>query len=198
MKFGTAAEELHELIISFVGFSAFYGAILINWVDLFVSNPNPTTAFVPGCSANPIQSPPNPIPYYHIWLVMMYFAPFVVVLLIKGVEDWQFTLALGLFTSLMNDVLYFWVGDVLFGLNVSLPCWLAGQFGLKDSLVLFTFVGGPFTFPVYSWMMLLAIVGRALIVVWLLNRWWNSPARGRGAPSKYSLGKSAGAPGNSS
>jgi len=113
-------------LLKLILFSAFYGLVLINWVDLY------------GTSA----------PAYHIWLVMTYMAPFGVLIVFQGFKDWQLALSLGLLVSLMNDVGYFFVGDLLFGFHRALLPWIEGQLGFQGSTVLFTFQGGLFNIPV--------------------------------------------------
>jgi hypothetical protein len=45
----------------------------------------------------------------------MYFTPFLTVVLFQGSKDWDYVFALGLFTSLMNDLFYGWIGSYLTG-----------------------------------------------------------------------------------
>jgi hypothetical protein len=135
-------------------FSLFYGFVLINWIDLFGSS----------------------MPAYHIWLILMYFVPLSISIAIQGTEDFELALALGLFTSLMNDVFYFVAGDLLFGFHQNLIDWWLGQFGFKGYKVLFTFNGGIIHFPVYSWLMGLSIYSRIIAIVLLSERWlYNLP-----------------------
>jgi Zn-dependent protease with chaperone function len=138
-----------ELYLRLLAFSGLYGFVLINWVDLFGAN----------------------LPAYHFWLILMYFAPAATSIAMQGLEDVELTLALGLFTSLMNDILYFVAGDLLFGFHVDLLSWWAGQFGAEGWKALFTFNGGPLHFPVYSWLMGLSIYARIALVVYLSERW---------------------------
>jgi uncharacterized membrane protein HdeD (DUF308 family) len=143
------------LLLKLVLFSAFYGLVLINWIDLFA-----TTA-----------------PAYHIWLVLTYMAPFGVVLVFQGFKDWQLALSLGLLVSLTNDVGYYFVGDLLFGFKIPLVPWLEGQLGFLGNQLLFNFQGGVFTIPVTSTVMGLSIYARMTVVVAILYDWWRHPSK---------------------
>ncbi|HMD79123.1 MAG TPA: hypothetical protein VKF39_03970 [Nitrososphaerales archaeon] len=142
-------------ILKLVLFAAFYGLVLINWLDLY------------GTSA----------PAYHIWLVLTYMAPFGVLIVFQGFKDWQLALSLGLLVSLMNDVGYFFVGDLLFGFHRALLPWIEGQLGFLGFQVLFEFQGGLFTIPVTSVLMGLTIYGRIAVVSMVLYHWWKRPSR---------------------
>jgi uncharacterized membrane protein HdeD (DUF308 family) len=142
-------------LLKLVLFSAFYGLVLINWIDLYA-----TTA-----------------PAYHIWLVLTYMAPFGVLIVFQGFEDWQLALSLGLLVSLMNDVGYYFVGDLIFGFQKALIPWVMGQLGFQGWTVLFYFQGGFFTIPVTSVLMGLSIYARAAVVSIVLYHWWKQPSR---------------------
>lgn len=145
----------HLVIIKLVLFSVVYGFVNINWIDLFATS----------------------APYYHIWLILAYFAPFGVLIVFQGLKDWQLALSLALLVSLINDLGYFFTGDLLFGFRVQLIPWLAGQLGFMGSKVLFTFQGGLLTFPVPSVLMGLSIYGRIAVVSGILYHWWRFPKR---------------------
>jgi uncharacterized membrane protein HdeD (DUF308 family) len=142
-------------LLKLVLFAAFYGLVLINWIDLYA-----TTA-----------------PAYHIWLVLTYMAPFGVLIVFQGFKDWQLALSLGLLVSLMNDVGYFFVGDLLFGFMKPLIPWIEGQLGFQGSTLLFTFQGGAFNIPVTSALMGLSIYARIAVVTMILYHWWKHPAK---------------------
>jgi uncharacterized membrane protein HdeD (DUF308 family) len=142
-------------LLKLVLFSAFYGLVLVNWIDLYA-----TTA-----------------PAYHIWLVLTYMAPFGVLIVFQGFKDWQLAFSLGLLVSLMNDVGYYFVGDLLFGFNKPLIPWIEGQLGFQGNTVLFYFQGGAFNIPVTSYLMGLAIYARIAIVAVVLYHWWREPSR---------------------
>ncbi len=140
-------------LLKLILFSAFYGLVLVNWIDLYGSQ----------------------APGYHIWVILTMMAPFGVVLVFQGLKDWQLALSLGLLVSLMNDLGYYFVGDLLFNFHVSLVPWLGNQLGFRGDLVLFTFKGGFFSFPVTSIMMGASIYGRIAVVAAVLYHWWRAP-----------------------
>jgi len=142
-------------LVKLILFSLFYGFVNINWIDLFATS----------------------APYYHIWLIMTYMAPFGVLLVFQGFRDWQLALSLGLLVSLVNDLGYYFTGDLLFGFHVQLASWLAGQLGLLGNQVLFVFQGGILTFPVTSTLMGLSIYGRIAVVATILFHWWRFPSQ---------------------
>lgn len=142
-------------ILKLIFFSAFYGLVLINWIDLYATS----------------------APAYHIWLVLTYMAPFGVLLVFQGRKDWQLALSLGLLVSLMNDVGYFFVGDLLFGFHRALIPWVEGQLGFQGTQILFYFQGGAFNIPVTSLLMGATIYGRIAVVAVILYHWWRQPSR---------------------
>jgi len=132
-------------------YSFIYGTIFINWIDLFVVS--------------------NRVPGYHLWLTFMYFLPFLLVLMFKGLGDWELTLGFGLFTSLMNDLLYYIVGKFIFGLKIDLLEWYRCQLlPICDKGVVFDFLF--FKVKPYPYLMPLSIYARMLIVYLLLLKWW--------------------------
>jgi uncharacterized membrane protein HdeD (DUF308 family) len=141
-------------LLKLILFSAFYGLILVNWIDLFATS----------------------APAYHIWLILTYMAPFGVLIVFQGLKDWQLALSLGLLVSLMNDVGYYFIGDLLFGFHQALVPWVEGQLGFLGSQLLFTFQGGAFTIPVTSTLMGISIYARVAVVVVILNHWWRHPS----------------------
>jgi hypothetical protein len=144
-------------LMKLVLFATLYGLVLVNWIDLFATS----------------------APAYHIWLILTYMSPFGVLIVFQGFKDWQLAVSLGLLVSLMNDVGYFFTGDLLFGLNKPLIPFLMGQLGFDGSKVLFYFQGGAFMFPVTSWLMGASIYGRIVVVVAVLYHWWTSPVKFR-------------------
>ncbi len=145
-------------LLKLILFSAFYGLVLINWIDLYGSQ----------------------APGYHVWVILIMMAPFGVVLVFQGFRDWQLALSLGLLVSLMNDLGYYFVGDLLFNFHVSLLPWLGNQLGFRGDLVLFTFQGGFFSFPVTSILMGASIYGRVAVVTAVLYQWWKTSTRAPG------------------
>jgi len=142
-------------LLKLILFAAFYGLVLVNWIDLYGSQ----------------------APGYNIWVISTMMAPFGVVLVFQGFKDWQLALSLGLLVSLMNDLGYYFTGDLLFNFHVSLLPWLANQLGFRGNLVLFIFQGGLFSFPVTSILMGASIYARAAVVAVVLYHWWSAPTR---------------------
>lgn len=137
---------LKLLIYSFI-----YGTVFVNWIDLFVG--------------------PDRVPGYHLWLTFIYFAPFITVLLIYGSRDWELTLGFGLFTSLLNDTLYYIIGRYLFGIPVNLVEWYRCQLlPVCDKPIYFNFLF--FKVKPYPYLMPLSIYARIVIVYALLYKWW--------------------------
>ena len=141
------------VLLKLILFSAFYGLILINWIDLYGKS----------------------VPAYGIWLVLTYMAPFGVLLVFEGWDSWPLAISLGLMVSLMNDVGYYFVGNLLFGFHQNLGPWIAGQLGFQGSQVVTYFEGGSFTLTVTSWMMGASIYARAAVVAVILLYWWRHP-----------------------
>lgn len=153
---GLRPSDVRQLtLLKLILFSAFYGLVLVNWIDLFA-----TAA-----------------PAYHIWLILTYMAPFGVLIVFQGLKDWQLAVSLGLLVSLMNDVGYFFVGDLLFHLDRPLFPWIAGQLGFLGNQELFLFQGGAFNIPVTSILMGLTIYARIIVVALVLYHWWRRPSQ---------------------
>jgi uncharacterized membrane protein HdeD (DUF308 family) len=134
-------------------FSAFYGLILINWIDLFGKQ----------------------VPAYGIWLILTYMAPFGVLMVFQGWKSWPLAISLGLLVSLFNDVGYFFIGNLIFGFHEPLGPWIAGQLGFDGSRLVTIFQGGSFHIDVTSWMMGFSIYARAAVVGLILYHWWRHP-----------------------
>ncbi|MCI4342199.1 MAG: hypothetical protein L3K11_07500 [Thermoplasmata archaeon] len=143
------------VLLKVVLFSLLYGLVLINWIDLFGKT----------------------VPGYGLWLILTYFAPFWMMLVYEGFSEWPLAVTLGLLVSLANDVGYFFVGNLLFGFNVNLGPWIAGQLGLQGSTIVTTFQGGSFVIPVSSLLMGLSIYARIVAVSLGLYYWWTHPSR---------------------
>jgi len=141
-------------LVKLVVFALVYGFVNVNWIDLYY----------------------NQVPAYHIWLILTYMAPFGVLLVFQGFKDWQLAFSLGLLVSLMNDLGYYFSGDLFFGFHVQLIPWLEGQLGFEGGKLLFVFQGGLFTIPVTSYLMGASVYGRVAVVVLVLYHWWRRPA----------------------
>jgi hypothetical protein len=141
------------VLLKLLLFSAFYGLILINWIDLFGKQ----------------------VPAYGIWLILTYMAPFAVLIVFEGWRSWPLAVSLGLLVSLFNDVGYFFIGNLIFGFHEPLGPWIAGQLGFRGSQLVTIFQGGAFTINVTSWMMGLSIYTRGAVVGVILYYWWKHP-----------------------
>jgi uncharacterized membrane protein HdeD (DUF308 family) len=141
------------VLLKLILFAAFYGLILINWIDLFGKS----------------------VPGYGIWLLLTYMAPFGVLLVFEGWTSWPLAISLGLLVSLFNDVGYFFIGNLIFGFHEALGPWIAGQLGFRGAMIVTYFEGGSFSVAVPSWMMGLSIYLRAIVVGMILYYWWRHP-----------------------
>jgi hypothetical protein len=113
----------------------------------------------------------NRIPGYHLWLTFIYFAPFITVLLLYGWRDWELTLGFGLFTSLMNDLLYYIIGRYVFYIPVNLYEWYKCQLlPVCDKQIYFDFLF--FKVKPYPYLMPLTIYARAVVTYLLLYKWY--------------------------
>ncbi|MGP8158404.1 MAG: hypothetical protein ACLPWO_02165 [Thermoplasmata archaeon] len=141
------------VLLKLILFSAFYGLILINWIDLFAKQ----------------------APAYGIWLILTYMSPFLVVIVFEGWRSWPLATSLGLLVSLMNDLGYYFVGNLLFGFHVNLGPWILGQLGFRGNQFVTYFNAGNWGLSVSSWMMGLSIYLRAAVVGVILYYWWQHP-----------------------
>lgn len=144
-KIGLAGVQgkLHFLII----FSVLYGLVFINYIDIASSGLNYG---------------------YHLWLVLMYFLPFVGFSMLN-LKNWKLTIGLGLITSLMNDVFY-----GLAKYTIGVPTDLSRYYHLwliPSNSFLFNLNLGFTVITVFSWMMALSIYLRIGVVVGLLWNW---------------------------
>jgi hypothetical protein len=144
------SESKFGFLLKLLLYSFIYGTIFINWIDLIF----------------------GPAKYgYHLWLTAMYFLPFFIVLIFRGLEDWELTLGFGLFTSLMNDLWYYIIGRYLFGIPVNLPEWYRCQLlPICEKQVVFDFLF--FKLKPYPYLMPLSIYARIVVVCLLLYKWW--------------------------
>lgn len=132
----------------YIIFSILYGLIFVNYIDIIVNG---------GGTEG-----------YHLWLVIMYFFPFIA-LTIFFPKNWQLTLGLGLIVSLMNDVFYGVVRNFM-GIPMDLG-WYYSRWLIPGDAVLFNLNLGFATIQVTSWMMALTIYARIAVVVLLLRSW---------------------------
>jgi hypothetical protein len=140
---GVLGGKLRFLVV----FAVIYGLVFINYIDIASSG------LVYG---------------YHLWLVLMYFLPFVGFSMLS-LKNWKLTVGLGLIASLMNDVFYHFM-QYLVGLPTNLSrsydLWLIPQ-----NALLFHMNLGFADVQVMSWMMALSIYLRIAVVVGLLWNW---------------------------
>jgi hypothetical protein len=148
------SESKPVFLIKLFLYSFIYGTLFINWIDLYAS--------------------PATVPGYHLWLTAMYFLPFLIVLIFNGIKDWELTLSFGLFTSLMNDLLYYVVGKLLFGFSINLAEWYRCQLlPMCDKLIHFDFLF--IKVKPYPYLMPFSIYLRITITYLLLYKWWREP-----------------------
>lgn len=105
---------------------------------------------------------------YHLWLIIMYFFPFIVLTIFSS-KNWQLTIGLGLIVSLMNDLFYGVVRNVLgspLNLNWYYNAWL-----IPGNTTLFSLNLGFTVITVISWMMAISIYARIGAVFFLLRSW---------------------------
>jgi hypothetical protein len=140
-------------------FAIIYGFFFINYIDIITNG-----------SANS---------GYHLWLVLMYFVPFAI-LSVMDIKNWKLTLGLGLLASVMNDVFYGLMRNVMgvpYDLATYYNLWLIPQ-----TTKLFTLNLGFMSIPVQSWMMAASIYIRFGVVFVLLDGYryilmrWSLPA----------------------
>lgn len=142
-----------EILVKLMIYSMIYGLLSINFIDLVVKG---TT-----------------ISGYHIWLTFAYFSPFLPLLLLFGFDDWELVAGLGLTASLMNDLFYYPVGNIIVNSSVNLFEWYSFQLGFQGFTVWWNFNGGFFVVPVTSLLMALTIYARIGFVIALIYRWWH-------------------------
>ena len=136
-------------------YAILYGFFMINWVDLV------------GVAKDPFH-------VYHLWLIGMYFAPWLVVLLLYGRKDWEIFLALGLLTSLMNDLFYYPAAYLMFFEPSQLASFYRYQLGFLGNEPSWTFEGGFLQFKVTSYIMAASIYGRLAAATLLFAHWWEN------------------------
>jgi hypothetical protein len=133
-------------------FAVVYGFIFINYIDI-ITNGSSNSG-------------------YHLWLVLMYFVPFAI-LSVMDIKNWKLTLGLGLLTSVINDVFYGVMRNVMgvpYDLATYYNLWLIPQ-----SKVLFSLNLGFMSIPVQSWMMAASIYLRFGVVFALLEGYKHLP-----------------------
>ncbi|MBS7641433.1 MAG: hypothetical protein QXE73_00040 [Candidatus Bathyarchaeia archaeon] len=139
-----------RVLLALMSYSIFYGVFIINLIDLEL----------------PVKG------WYHIFLIIMYFCPSILLLALFGLRNWDLALAVGLLISLMNDLFYGPLGNILSVTNYNLLWWYSWQLGLYGMDQRWIFQGGPLNFRVTSFIMGLSIYVRLIAVCILLLEWW--------------------------
>jgi hypothetical protein len=148
------AEEANKLslIVKLLIYSFMYGLFVINIIDLTI------------------------IKFwgYNIFLIILYFIPFLIICPIFGFNDWELFIGLGLLSSLVNDLSYALIGNIFFHMHYNLLDWIIFQLGFygSDGKYCWVFDGGFFKFQITSIIMGLSIYVRAVIVYLLLYKWY--------------------------
>jgi len=144
--------RLHRNVLKMVFLAFIYGLVSINYIDFYPHHP------VIGS-------------WYHLWLAGQYFVPFVVIMLLFGLGEWEVVASLSLLVSLMNDLFYAPMG-LLFGVwSGDLLDWYLWQLGFRGFDSRWWFQGGFFSFPVSSILMGVSIYVRVLLVIGLMWKW---------------------------
>lgn len=148
-----AVQAFRRYFKLFFIFSVVYGLIFINYIDILIQG---------GYG-------------YHLWLIVMYFFPFVVLSLIFP-HNWPLTIGLGLLSSLMNDMFY---GPIkyLVGVQLDLTSYYTLRL-LPSNVAMFKMDVGFAVVQIYSWTMVISIYSRIVLIV-VLWKVWNSQTRVR-------------------
>ena len=128
--------------------SIIYGLVFINYIDVITAG-----ALYEG---------------YHLWLIFMYFLPFLTITIFER-NNWKLTLGLGLLASLMNDLFYGAIRNLM-GSPIDLG-WYYSHWLVPGNTVLFNLNLGFTTIQVTSWIMALSIYARIPIILLLLRSW---------------------------
>jgi len=146
---GVLDGKLHFLVV----FAVLYGLVFINYIDLASSGLNYG---------------------YHLWLALMYFFPFIGFSMLN-LRNWKLTVGLGFIASLMNDVFYGLIRNLVGMSSTDLvhyyELWL-----IPSNTPLFQLNLGITVIRVFSWMMALSIYGR-IILIYVLLRTWKAHAK---------------------
>ncbi len=139
-------QALNKKFNAYILFAIIYGLVFVNYIDNISG----------GYSG------------YHLWLVIMYFFPFIALSIFFD-KNWELTLGLGVVVSLMNDVFYGAVRSIMglpINLNYYYHAWL-----IPGNATLFTLNLGFAVLPVISWMMAISIYARIIASFFLLRSW---------------------------
>jgi hypothetical protein len=141
-----------SILLRGVLFAAFYGLLLVNWLDLYE----------------------KAIPSYSVFLLLLYLAPSVLILLFSdGRRTWPLAVSLALLISLFNDLGYFFVANSVFGLSHPLWPWIQGQLGFEGAARVSSFKSFLHVrFPIESWEMGASVYARFGLLAAALRSWW--------------------------
>ncbi|MGA2386784.1 MAG: response regulator [Candidatus Bathyarchaeia archaeon] len=142
-----STKDFDKKFIFYIVFAVVYGFVFINYIDVLSG----------GYGG------------YHLWLVIMYFFPFATLSMFFP-RNFELTVGLGLIVSLMNDVFYGVVRNLMgfpYDLTRYYHNWL-----IPGNATLFQLNLGFVVMPVFSWMMALSIYIR-IIAIFILLRIWN-------------------------
>jgi CheY-like chemotaxis protein len=146
-----STKDFDRKFVLYLVFAVVYGFVFINYIDVLSGG----------------------YEGYHLWLVIMYFFPFATLSMLFP-RNLQLTVGLGLLVSLMNDVFYGVMRNLMgFPLNLT---WYYHNWLIPGNATLFQLNLGFTTIPVLSWMMALSIYLRIAAVVILLKI-WSGPAK---------------------
>ena len=139
-------QQVNKKFKIYILLAVIYGLFFINYIDLFYSGHG-----------------------YHLWLMAMYFFPFLALTILTFRRNIRLALALGLIASLMNDLFYYPVG-YLFGVHSDLARYYT-HWLIPSNTYLFDLNLGFATIRVFSWMMALVIYLRIALVCVTLRAW---------------------------
>ena len=138
-----------SVYLQLLAFSIIYGFFLINFVDY-----------------DEIISP-HVRSVYHIWLMVMYFAPFALIrIFIRG--ERRYFLGFGLLVSLMNDGLW-WLWLIFMDAGASRIDYVLSNWWTFSPNEIFALALGFAYVPVYGWSMSFSLYARIVAVCYLLN-----------------------------
>lgn len=139
-----------RVLLALFLYSIFYGALIVNLVDLRL----------------PLGG------WFHVFLIVLYFCPSFAVLIVLGFRSWGLALALGLLVSLMNDLFYAPMANILSVSSYDLARWYARQLGLLGFEEAWVFQAGLLSFRTTSIIIGLSVYIRIIAILILIIEWW--------------------------
>lgn len=150
--FSIRGSSKKELLIKLLLYSAIYGFFHVNYIDLLAASLD--------------------FPAYHLWIICLYFAPFIPLLFVYDFKNWEIVLSVGFLASLMNDLGYYPAGMLLFGRTYDLLAFYKFQLGFEGLKVGWYANFGFVKIPVSSLLMAFTIYVRVLFTFVLVVYWW--------------------------